>query len=679
MHSGEDPRGQEAHGGAVCGDTGYDSGVQQEPGSAGEVRASILRNVRAADQRAKRTPYLVSSTRIECGTPVHTHLTVCRASPADPLGRQRIVLTDTVARRVGLLRRMHCAIAPRAHLRNLSPRRMRDVGEDKESDAGLAADVDEPMDSEELAALNAIINTRRSMAAAQALAQGCCKCERESLPPARPRTHSLPLIAVDGAHAQAGLRRGSEPSTGSEGLRSVRFAPLPQPSSEEEDLFPAAPWLAPVARHAAISPPSGGARAEWPTYGTPRDTAAAVPTLGRSRSLSALASRASADACARMRDESTPAIAVRAWRSARRPSWGWLGHGMLGACAQRLPRTSSEPCPPHGCSEGPPERCQQRRRELVRASRPGGTGMVTLLDGERIRAKQVGDPHHERVVDDDMHAHLWGFAALERQRKRVSPGDSDSVARAMSASRAAEVRRRHEAEVAALGAEVLARVRRDGGSASLSHVRRGDGSAARSHVRRGHGSMATETNPLCGIASAAGWGQTPDPSVSVPCPLPFLPRRPDAKGIVVVPLPQLGRRPERPHEGRYWTWDVLDEDEDDGASGSVDGGDTHERGRGAAAPCAGGHAAGDAGSDADPDDAPAEPPSAEEIQQDEEAGRRQLLRRTVRAAGQEIVRGRRGPDRVESCAGGAEPGTWNGEYWPRPSATRRVYNEWGVG
>ena len=163
---------------------------------------------------------------------------------------------------------------------------------------------------------------------------------------------------------------------------------------------------------------------------------------------------------------------------------------------------------------------RNRCRELVRATRPGGTGMVTLLDGQRIPARQVGEAPGDSLSPD-----LWGFAALER--RRTSPKTKSEQAE--------EVQRRYQQEMAALGAEVL------------SHVR---GKATR--LRRSQ-SLPPSTSQRIRV----------DPTVSIPSPSPRLPRRPDARGIAVVPLPELGLRPRYPREGRSCVTDLLDDDDDD--------------------------------------------------------------------------------------------------------------------
>lgn len=154
---------------------------------------------------------------------------------------------------------------------------------------------------------------------------------------------------------------------------------------------------------------------------------------------------------------------------------------------------------------------RMRRRQLILAARPGGTGMVTLPDGTKVRARRVDDAAQE---GDDGYSQEWGFAGLAKAQK-IEPaedaaqddtevetnatevGDEEEARPPRTASptgaealsdvtprnasptgqdRGAEtklslqerVRRRHEAEVAALGAEVLAAHRRKVGAAKES-------------------------------------------------------------------------------------------------------------------------------------------------------------------------------------------------------------------
>ncbi len=61
-----------------------------------------------------------------------------------------------------------------------------------------------------------------------------------------------------------------------------------------------------------------------------------------------------------------------------------------------------------------------RRRELIRLARPGGTGMVTLPDGTKIRARRV----NEQPSQEEPEFSEWGFAGLAREASRRSLGGS---------------------------------------------------------------------------------------------------------------------------------------------------------------------------------------------------------------------------------------------------------------
>lgn len=337
-----------------------------------------------------------------------------------------------------------------------------------------------------------------------------------------------------------------------------------------------------------------------------------------------------------------------------------------------------------------------RRRQLILAARPGGTGMVTLPDGTKVRARRVGDPDTD---GEDVEWPEWGFAGLAKSKRQeagaagksssaagqgeaqgedaaAGPTDSseaptlvaddrdgssdqvDAGGRAevdsqtdsmqprteggsttdsiqetlrkpsltgLSAQRAEEVKRRHEAEMAALGAEVLAAHRRKvesanaaaglgnatpesprtsaggedmTGSKEFSKVRSKDTLRGGRDERRERSSMSSlrpTRSPGSPTLSASPVGSTRSPlgsqknastsrfslgsftdrlrspsesrlgmsNVAYYSPMGNLPRKPDAKGYVVVPLPsELGQRPERPLEGRFWAYSDSDSDLD---------------------------------------------------------------------------------------------------------------------
>lgn len=333
-----------------------------------------------------------------------------------------------------------------------------------------APDELKPMDPEELAMLNSIINTRRSMAAAQALAK------QEVNFSDTPRSSHTPVVPR---------------------VPQVHFAPLPFPE-DDMDL---------ETSHSDLDEPTAADAPDTSMHAFSGDEPRATghspsPSLDRSPSRKALWPW----------PLGTDALSLRRWPSMQRSE----------SPSMEEPESPRTPSPPVSIKE------RRRRRKHILSQRPGGTGMVTLLDGKRIPARQVGDPQQEQDMDADLQAQLWGFAALERQRARVQAATPPRLT--LSSERAAEMRRRHEDEMTALGVEALKRVR---GDKAKSHER------ARSEPHR-----------------------HVDPSISMPSPSPHLPRRPDAKGIVVVPLPQLGRRPKHPYEGRSWLYTLPIDDMD---------------------------------------------------------------------------------------------------------------------
>lgn len=90
---------------------------------------------------------------------------------------------------------------------------------------------------------------------------------------------------------------------------------------------------------------------------------------------------------------------------------------------------------------------RERRRQLIRASRPGGTGMVTLPDGRRIRARRVGE---EDTDDDENVKREWGFARLAREARRQEDDDADHDHEPSEAvvgdKRASDDEREHDSE-----------------------------------------------------------------------------------------------------------------------------------------------------------------------------------------------------------------------------------------
>ena len=110
----------------------------------------------------------------------------------------------------------------------------------------------------------------------------------------------------------------------------------------------------------------------------------------------------------------------RTLSSRRRAAASGGGHSGDGSTRSRSrTRTrkgsSSGARPPSRSGSGDEDE-RQRRRELILAQRPGGTGMVTLLDGTKIKARRVDDPGvtgHEELRYDE-----WGHALLAKEALR---------------------------------------------------------------------------------------------------------------------------------------------------------------------------------------------------------------------------------------------------------------------
>lgn len=297
---------------------------------------------------------------------------------------------------------------------------------------------------------------------------------------------------------------------------------------------------------------------------------------------------------------------------------------------------------------------RSRRRKLILSARPGGTGMVTLPDGTRVKARRVGDGETDA---DEVPCEEWGFAGLaglakgqkSPEERKTDDADGDytptkdvidaaksddkaveatacddqfppscaaspkaaddaatdrtkssqlGAALALSVQRAEEVRRRHEAEMAALGAEVLAAHHRKIEQAANPVPSLSPGNPQQAVLVQSESTKDTATMALNlsqessheesiekehSSASGAGTGcsrsmrgasrqsqtslnsyrrrSSSEPKRTVFSPDTSLPRKPDARGYAVVPLPsELGLRPSRPREGRVWE---LSDDDDD--------------------------------------------------------------------------------------------------------------------
>ncbi|EST09445.1 hypothetical protein PSEUBRA_000656 [Kalmanozyma brasiliensis GHG001] len=154
---------------------------------------------------------------------------------------------------------------------------------------------------------------------------------------------------------------------------------------------------------------------------------------------------------------------------------------------------------------------------------------------------------------------------------------------------------------------------------TLSRMSSMVGGYAASTASKSTSSLQNDGRSSLGPSPVATKRLAPNASISTPVPSPWLPRRPDARGVAVVPLPQLGVRPERPREGRVWESDDSDASEEtkDELKRKAAAEDEEEE---------------DEGSDLD----------ADELLEEERKTAMQKKRATTRAAGQEIVHARLG-------------------------------------
>lgn len=594
------------------------------------------------------------------------------------------------------------------------------------------------MDPEELAALNSIINTRRSMAAAQALAQqemdtagGGSGAMTPSSARSRSRSRSRTRYNVSETCSRSTSPFPTRPSTPRP--RTIHFAPLPFPDLDDEAAL--------QDEACELRQPSWSAASASSSVESLDSADTVLPTRRRSTGMYQLLSSL---------EKARAAVPIETSWSSGRVS---RHLGRLVPAMSLTPTSGASPDSSPSSSPVITWEERQRRREIIRAQRPGGTGMVTLLDGQRIPARMAGDTDVDDMDADD--AQLWGFAALERHRARVQdestesdappslptpaprlyePGESylgPPPAQLMSSSRgedpallsadpahtswrtvrgssrqrmaphtrvqddrspggsprapgsplrctlaqseaggagraaqgatpehekpassappaergrgpapgkgklsleqARELQRRHESEMLALGMEALRKVRGESrkGSATSS-ASSSTSSLTPSGATPGLQRSASTSRLSPRRSRTVMHGLHADPSVSMPWPSPRLPRRPDARGIAVVPLSQLGERPERPLEGRsrlYQLFYDLDSDESDENEAAAESTDTRRRA-------------------------------------------------TTRAAGQEVVYASRLRRNRRSVCDDAAPrkvyGSWDDEFWPRPSATRRL-------
>lgn len=358
------------------------------------------------------------------------------------------------------------------------------------------SDSDESMDLEELAALNAIINTRRSMEAAQALASGMyaarpiaaikrsvssnealrksMEVEAESRPMEEskesmesvPTSMSVTASAANESESDhAVLEKPKNPRHNSDSLASysassrIRFAPLPQTytasqalvNGEEDSSQPAGINVQngvdtyvssatketdrsteEVANASSKASPtkeredveleieeemegdeswtrrwSGSKSSKWYLMGMPKS----VFSPHYYRTLRRPMSSGSHDSSMTATQINTNSASLAMSDSERR--------GRRRSRSKRMSNSRASSIKSRSSSIGSlDEEDRDRRRQLILASRPGGTGMVTLPDGRKIRARRVGEAYSDDEGDQTQASTEVGLGALAKAAER---------------------------------------------------------------------------------------------------------------------------------------------------------------------------------------------------------------------------------------------------------------------
>lgn len=361
-----------------------------------------------------------------------------------------------------------------------------DSSTNKEKRQDDGADSDTSMDLEELAALNAIINTRRSMEAAQALANDLSARSapsmkrsasshdasttdphhpRPSIPidDRQPSLESVPTAASVSSDERAGskpthLRRYSDhPSFHT---ARIRFAPLPQiashsvaaidgmvgsnPSPKDENGFANGDLEADKSEMDNKRAPLDGSEeidsdadedfdgdeswsrrwsvskaSKWYLMGMPRSVFSPQSYRGLRRPSSSGGVEVAPSgelSSSPSQDRRVPNSAVgHASDAERRERLRSRGRRPTSSRASSIKSRSSSV----GSLE---DEDRERRRQLLRASRPGGTGMVTLPDGRKVRARRVGEEYSD---EDDEDVSEWGFGRITRAAQRQTFDDME--------------------------------------------------------------------------------------------------------------------------------------------------------------------------------------------------------------------------------------------------------------
>lgn len=364
------------------------------------------------------------------------------------------------------------------------------------------SDSDESMDLEELAALNAIINTRRSMEAAQVLASGMYAARpiaaikrsvssnealRKSTEgeidsrPGEERQESLESVpTLQSTTASAVIENESDSSTPnkpahprrhSDNLAAystssrIRFAPLPQtytpsqaiPNVDEDssqtvgaNVQNGVDTLAPPnsketdrsteeALNASKPSPtkerddveldleeemdgdeswtrrwSGSKSSKWYLMGMPKSVFSPQYYRTLRRPMSGGSHDSSMTATQFGSNSASLALSDSERRGRRRSRSKRVSNSRASSVKSRSSSIGSLD-----------EEERDRRRQLILASRPGGTGMVTLPDGRKIRARRVGEAYSDDEGDQTQASTEIGLGALAKAAERQGLTDDE--------------------------------------------------------------------------------------------------------------------------------------------------------------------------------------------------------------------------------------------------------------
>ncbi|PWN36660.1 uncharacterized protein FA14DRAFT_152089 [Meira miltonrushii] len=363
------------------------------------------------------------------------------------------------------------------------------------------SDSDESMDLEELAALNAIINTRRSMEAAQVLASGMYAArptaaikrstssnealrkstegeldsrpaeERQESMESVPTLKSTTTSAVNESGSDSGIQsKPAHPRRHSDNLAAyptssrIRFAPLPHtytpsqaiPNVDEDTSQTVGitaqngDTLAPPASKESdrsteevlnTSKPSptkeredveldmeeemdgdeswtrrwsGSKSSKWYLMGMPKSVFSPQYYRTLRRPMSGGSHDSSMTATQFGANSASLALSDSERRGRRRSRSKRASNSRASSIKSRSSSIGSMD-----------EEERDRRRQLILASRPGGTGMVTLPDGRKIRARRVGEAYSDDEGDQTQASTEVGLGALAKAAERQGLTDDE--------------------------------------------------------------------------------------------------------------------------------------------------------------------------------------------------------------------------------------------------------------